>query len=83
MSMVDSRSNNAKIKLGIEFFLIKPPLRSSSSYKVLPSFKKREIRLLKSNSQILKPLSCDFWESFAIQGKGATTAHLPHGFTPT
>jgi hypothetical protein len=35
------------------------------------------------SSQILKPLFCEFWGSFALYGNGATTAHLPRGLTPT
>ena len=35
------------------------------------------------NSQILKPLFCDFLGSFTIWGSGVTTTRIPHGFTPT
>jgi hypothetical protein len=70
------RGNNLEIKLGVGF-LIKPPLKSSSNHKMLSSFKRGAIYLLKS-TQILKPLVCVFWET--LQFEAPTFAH---GFTPT
>ena len=79
MSIVVLKGQKFKTSIGVGI-LIKPPLKSSPNDKMLPSFKRWAIYLLKPTH---KSWNYYVLGSFAIWGNNATTMHLPHGFTPT
>jgi hypothetical protein len=82
MSIVILRGNILKIKVKLVIWL---NLHSSSSSSSSSSslIQKRENIRTHISSQILKLLFCDILGSLAIWGSGATTTHVPHGFTTT
>ena len=76
------RGNGLGIKLGLLFFFIEPPLKSSPNDKLFPSFKSGEIYLLETTHGTSNCHFVIFWEAFAIWAGGATTAHLAYGLIP-
>ena len=81
LSTLVSRGYNLQNKLGLVFWY---DLHSNHlQWQTFTFIQKRGSIPTQINSQILKPVYMILWEILAIWCKGATTTHLPRGFTPT
>jgi len=81
MSVVVLRDNNLEIKLGLFYWLNihSNHLQMTKCYPI----QKRDNIPTQSTHKSWNHYFVNFWGSFTIWGSGATSVHLPHGFTST
>ena len=82
MSIVVLRGNNLEIELGLVFWSYNCSNRFQMT-KYYAFSKRAALYILKPYYKSWNHYFVIFWRSFAKCGSGATSARLPHGFTPT